>query len=99
MTCSTMSKGQLAKRCQEELAPHLRRLTDRCVAELRTIINGKHPSQTYLLMFVYDSMQFGRQFPVMLWRFDRAGREFSNQRLLASEQSTVPEDSLSRYES
>ena len=94
-----MSKAQLAKRCHEELAQHLRLLTDRCVGELRTIINGSHPPKTYLLMFVYDSMQFGREFPVMLWRFDRAGREFSNRRLLADEEGTVPEEILSRYES
>ena len=94
-----MTKAKIVKRCQDELEPHLRRLTDRCVGELRTIINAKHPARTYLLMFVYDSMQFGREFPVMLWRFDRAGREFNNQKLLGDVEATVPEEILGRYES
>jgi hypothetical protein len=94
-----MSKAQLVKRCQQELAPHLMQITARCVSELRAIVDGKHPPQTYLLMFVYDSMQFGREFPVRLWRFDRAGREFGNQKLLGDVEATVPEEILSRYQS
>jgi hypothetical protein len=94
-----MSNAKLLKQCQEEIAPHLQRLTKRCVAELRAIIKGKQPARTYLLMFECDSMQFGRDFPVMLWWMDRTGLDFSHKELLGDVKFTVPEEMLGRYES
>ena len=94
-----MSNAKLLKQCQEEIAPHLQRLTKRCVAELRAIIKGKQPARTYLLMFEYDSMEFGREFPVMLWWMDRTGLDLRHKELLGDVKFTVPEEMLGRYES
>ncbi len=93
-----MSKTKLVKQCQGEVQLHLESLTRLCVAELRAIMKSKQPVRTFLLMFVYDSMQFGREFPVMLWWLDRTGMEFKNKRLLRSAKFTVPEEMLRRYE-